>query len=272
MWRHLPDDMRLRINEATEEFANAVLGFDPASASKAQTSMMQAELAKFAGRLVEAESEVLRSHRECKALKAGYDRYLDAARRLERSVRADQNGADTREREVSLSRLIEHLERMKPELARGQKEGWQTQIRVGDLRETFEALSSKLRWAEANIGVGPSSQTTQPAVSKLAHSVQVTTTSTVSDLTAALSSISVALDAMNRETQRMRAENEALTSRTKAFEGDRLEHDPHIAAALDVVWHSPSSNGRSLRDRLNSLEDRTAPPSASASVPCEATV
>jgi hypothetical protein len=78
-------------------------------------------------------------------------------------------------------------------------------------------------------------------------------------LTTALSAISVALDSMNKETSRVRAESEALDLKAKVMQGDRLERDPHIAAALGTASPRQLADASSLRDRLARLDERPAP-------------
>ncbi len=257
VWRFLKHYGMGKAGDVLEEFASAVVAFDPDTASKAQTAMMQAELGKLARRLAEAEAEVRREHRETGELRATSDRFLEAARTLEHRIKAASDDINRTELEASLAKLIEQLERLKPEIAREQEEDKDAEVWAGELRTSFEDLAAKLRSAESDLcSAKPRIETAQ--LKKQRSAERDHKSSAAAGLTTALSTISVALDAMNKETTRVRAESEALELKAKVLQGDRLEHDPHIAAALNAASPKQLADGRSLRERLAKLENRPA--------------
>ena len=82
VWRFLKHYGVAKANEVLDEFAQSVVAFDPASASKAEVAGME-ELARLGHRLVEAEQEVQREHGETEQLKTSYAELLSAARIIE---------------------------------------------------------------------------------------------------------------------------------------------------------------------------------------------
>ena len=251
-----------KASEVLEEFTSAVVAFDPDTTSKAQIAMMQAELETLGKRVVEAKAEVKREHGETEELQRTYDRYLEAARVLERRLETANDTERRGELEGSLAKLIEQLERLKPELAREQEEDREADIWAGELRASFEDLAAKLHHAE---GVRSARRPVETAkLQRQRAAERHRRSSAAARLTTALSTISVALDAMNKETARVRAESDALQLQAKVLQGDRLEHDPHIAAALNVASPRQLLDRRSLRDRLARLDDRPVLESASA--------
>jgi chromosome segregation ATPase len=263
VWRFLKHYGMGKAGEVLDEFASAVVAFDPDNAGKAQIAMMQAELNKLAKRLAEAEAELRREHRETEELHQGYQRYFEAARVLEQKLAQTESDTERHELEASLAKLVDQLERLKPELAREQEEDREAEIWARELRASFEGLAAKLRTAESDLR----SAKRRMETAKLQQQRVVERdrkSSAAAGLTSAVSAISVALDSMNKETARVRAENEALELKARVLQGDRIEHDPHIAAALGAASPKPVADASSLRDRLARLEDRPALPSASA--------
>ena len=208
--------------------------------------MMQAELNKLAKRLAEAEAELRRERRETEDLQQRYQRYFEAAQALQRKLDQSEDDAERTQLESSLVKLVDQLEQLKPEVAREQEEDREAEIWAGELRASFEDLAAKLKTAENDLRSAKRRMETaklqqQRAVERDHKS------STAAGLTTAISAISVALDAMNKETARVRTESEAFELRARVMQGDRLEHDPHIAAALDAASPKRLADASSLR-------------------------
>lgn len=255
VWRFLKHYGMGKAGEVLDEFTSAVVAFDPDTASKAQIAMMQAELSKLAKRLAEAETEVRREHRETGNLRSTYDRYITAARTLQQKIGMADTDGDRAELEFSLAKLIDQLERLKPEIAREQQEDRDAEVWAAELRMSFEDLAAKLKTAESDLrSAKRRMETSQLQQQRAAERDQ--RNSSAAGLTTALSTISVALDAMNKETSRVRTESEALELKVKVLQGDRLEHDPHIRAALNDASPKQLVDGGSLNDRLAKLEDQ----------------
>ena len=151
VWRFLKHYGVGKAGDMLDEFASAVVAFDPDNAGKAQIAMMQAELNKLAKRLAEAEAELRREHRETEELQRSYQRYFEAARLLEQKLAHTENDAERNELEASLAKLVDQLEQLKPELAREQEEDREAEIWARELRASFEGLAAKLRTAESDL-------------------------------------------------------------------------------------------------------------------------
>ena len=247
VYRFLKHDGTGKADEALSEFVAAVDAFDPHTASKAEVMMMQAELSKLAARLAETEVEVEREHQETIALETTYDRYLDAARSLERAAAATNDMGRRIEIEASLIKLIDRLERLNAEISREQHDDRDAEVWACKLRNSLNDLTRKLDNAEGDLR-GSCSQGMSAAL----------------DLTTVLTTVSVALASMNKETARIRAEREAIELKAESLRSERLDDDPNIAAALNAATPSQLTDGRTLSERLERLEDRPASPAWSA--------
>ena len=250
-----------KAGQILDEFASAVVAFDPDKAGKAQITMMQAEWNKLAKRLAEAEAELRREHRETGELQQSYHRYFGVARVLEQKLDRTERDAERLDLEGNLDKLVDRLECLKPELAREQKEDREAEVRAGELRTAFEDLAAKLKTAESDLRSAQRRMETARLQKQRAEE-RDRKSAAGAGLTTAISAISVALDSMNKETARVRAESEALE--LKVIQGDRLKHDPHIRAALGVSAPRQVADAPSLRDRLARLDERPALLSTSA--------
>ena len=252
VWRFLKHYGMNKATEILDEFATAVVAFDPQAASHAQVAMMETELAKLGNRLAEAEAELRREHQETQALKQSYEQYLQAAQILEAKLTDGTDGADTAETEASLAKIIDKLEQMKPEIGREEREDAEVEAWRSELRQAFEELGQKIRSAHTELQ-SARRQMDMANLRKDRALEQDRRAREAAGLTSSLSSLSVALDAMNQETSKVRSETEALKLKAGVLQADRLDSDPNVAAALAEVRGKPALDRGSLSERLATL-------------------
>ena len=254
VWRFLKQYGMSKAGEVLDEFAGAVVAFDPETASRAQIEMMEAELRKLGRRLAEAETEVRREHQETAALRESYDTYLEAARQLETKLSEDRQP----EIEASLGKIISKLETLKPEIEREEQEDRDVEAWRAELRRSFEELGGKLKQAQGDLR-SARRQMDMARLQKQRVDERDRRAQAAAGMATSISALSVALDAMNQKTAELRAEAETLELKAGLFQAERLENDPHIAAALDAVRGKTGREGQSLSDRLAALDSRPMP-------------
>jgi len=237
-----------RAGEVLDEFASAVMAFDPARASKAQISMLQTAFARLANRVEDAETEIRQELGATEMLQETYDRYVKAAWVINGKLGQTNDHERIGELEASFAKLIDQLEVLKPELLREQAKDREAEIWAGELRASFADLAIKLQMVESDMRV-------KEIVRHDPISARLTT---------ALAAISAALASMNKETARQRTEGEGTAFGAMFPHRNGLEHDPHIAAALDLASLKQRADGPSLRGRLARLADGPDLQSASA--------
>ena len=237
-----------RADEILNQFASAVTAFDPNRASRGQISMLRAARAKLANCLDDAETEIRQERSETKMLKETYDRYIRAAWVINGRLGKTDDRERIGELEGSFAKLIDELEVLKPALLREQTKDREAEIWAGGVRSTFDDLTRKLQTVCLEARVTEIDRH-DPGSAKL---------------TTALSAISAALASMNKETARPRIKGEASASKPVLMYQGGLEHDPHIAAALNPASLKQLADGSSLRNRLARLTDGPAQRSASA--------
>ena len=262
VWRFLKHYGMSKATDALEDFATAVVAFDPEAASRAQIDMMEAELHKLGRRLAEAEAEVNREHRETAALRDSYENYLQAAQRLESALAGAEGSART-ELEASLSKVVTRLEKLKPEIEREEQEDQEVEAWHAELQRSFGELGEKLRQARGDL----QSARRKMDIAKLRKERAAAQDSRAAEsrgIAGSIASLSVALDAMNQQTASYRNETESLRLKAGLFQTERLEDDPHIAAALEAAQADGGAGSLSLSQRLAALEGQPAKPALTA--------
>ncbi len=254
VWRFLKQYGMSKASDVLDEFASAVVAFDPEIASRAQIEMMEAELRKLGRRLAEAEAEVRREHQETAALRESYDTYLKAARQLETKLAQSPHP----EIEASLAKIVAKLEALKPEIEREEQEDREVEAWRVELRRSFEELGRKLKQAQGDLR-SARRQMDMARLQKQRAEEHERRAQEVAGMTSSMSALSVALDAMNQQTTQLRAETETLQFKAGLFQAERLENDPHIAAALDAARGKSGRTGQSLIERLAALDGNPAP-------------
>jgi chromosome segregation ATPase len=258
VWRFLKHYGKSKAGEVLDEFARAVVTFDPEVATRAQIEMMEAELRKLGRRLTEAEGEVRREHQETAALRESFGTYLEAARRLEAKL---AEGSDPGI-EASLAKVVAKLEALKPEIEREEQEDREVEAWRVELRRSFEELGRKLKQAQGDLR-SAHRQMDMVRLQKQRVEERDRRARAAAGMTSSISALSVALDAMNQQTAHLRAETETLQLRAGLFQAEPMESDPHIAAALEAV-RGKAGPGQSLSERLAALDGRPSPQALTA--------
>jgi len=259
VWRFLKHYGMTKASGILNDFASAVVAFDPQTATKAQVAMMEVELNKLGGRLSEAEAEVRREHNETLDIEGRYEQYLQAAKILEHKLAETEGSEKKEEIEASLIRVVECLEQLKPELERERHEDQEVESWRCELRRSFEELVQKVRAAQNQMGSAHRQMERARLQRDLAEEQERRNMETAG-LASSINSLSVALDSMNQQTSKFRAEAEAFKLKAGLFQPDRLESDPNVAAALAAARGKVASGYGSISDRLAALKNSAGKP------------
>ncbi len=256
VWRFLKHYGVAKANEVLDEFAQSVVAFDPASASKAEVAGMEEELARLGHRLVEAEQELKREHAETRQLEATYGELLSAARIVEGEMAGLEDQAARADKEATLEAIVVELEQLKPEIEREIREDAEVEAWRAELRRAYDELAGKIRTARQDL----QSARRQMDMAKL----QRQRAELRGGMTSTLSTLSTALDAMNRETARVRSETEVLKMRADVLGSERITHKPGVAEALAKARGQSRATGQSLSSRLSALSPPSPVPTIAA--------
>ena len=155
--------------------------------------------------------------------------------------------AQSREIDASLTKLIDRLEELKPEIEREAAEDSATESWKETFVQAHQELSAKIR--EAARGPAPA---TRP---RLDDRRSRQTAAVAGSLSAAC----VAIDTMIQQSANLRAQSGRLILNAGLLRAEQLEADPLIGAAVEQARRLASGVPRDLSVRLAALGDSPEP-------------
>jgi len=240
IWRFLSRLGKKQAGNALETFTQAIVAFDPETASDAQISLMEEELDKLGRRVGQAEQAVRKDHEETAALVQQYDKYMSAAERLEGQLGAADD-AQRESLEASLEKLVRELENLQPEIDRERQEDAEAEAFSVELRESYDQAAEKLKQAKLK----------KERADDRAQGVRE-----AAGLSSSMGGLQTALTAMEKEAEKSESETRSAELKIGAFGKKEISDDPNIAAALDGT-DTKALPQASAKDRLAALRNKS---------------
>lgn len=255
IFRFLSRVGKKQAGNALEKFTQAVVAFDPETASEAQISLMEEQLDELGRRVAQAEQAVRKDHEETKALLTQYDRYMSAAERLETQLpEADDNQRQSLE--TSLGKLVIELENLQPEIDREKQEDEEAEAFATELREAYDHAAEKLKQAKTQLQQAQrrmeKARLQKQRAEERAQSVRET-----AGLTSSIGGLQTALGAMEKETEQAEASTRVAELKIDKFGKKEIADDPNIAAALKAA-EGKALPETSVKDRLAALRKKSS--------------
>ncbi len=253
IWRFLSRLGKKQAGNALEQFTQAIVAFDPETASDAQISLMEEELDKLGTRVGQAEAAVRKDHEETKVLVTQYDKYMSAAERLEGQLA----GADDAQRETlegSLGKLVAELEDLQPEIDRERQEDAEAEVFASELRESYDQAAQKLKEAKTNLQ-NAQRRMEQAKLKQERASERAQTVREASGLTSSMGGLQTALAAMEKEADKAEASTRSSDLKVDTFGKKEISDDPNIAAALKAA-EGKALPQSTAKDRLAALKKK----------------
>lgn len=253
IWKFLSRVGKKQAGNALESFTQAVVAFDPETASEAQISLMEEELDKLGKRVGKAEMDVKKDHEETQALLTQYDRYLAAAERIEGQLEEAEEGQRAK-LEESLEKLVAELERLNPEIERERQEDQEAEAFATELRQAYDVAAEKLK--KAQVQLKQAQRRMEQARMKKERSLErAEGVRQAAGLSSSMGGLDTALNAMDKETEKAETTSRAAELKIGAFGQTEITDDPNIAAALEAA-EKPALPASSTRDRLSALRSK----------------
>ena len=253
IWKFLSRVGKKQAGNALESFTQAVVAFDPETASEAQISLMEEELDKLGKRVGKAEMDVKKDHEETQALLTQYDRYLAAAERIEGQLEGAEEGQRSK-LEESLEKLVAEQERLNPEIERERQEDQEAEAFATELRQAYDVAAEKLKKAQVQLKQAQR-RMEQARMKKERALERAEGVRQAAGLSSSMGGLDTALNAMDKETEKAETTSRAAELKIGAFGQTEITDDPNIAAALEAA-DKPALPASSTRDRLSALRSR----------------
>lgn len=240
-------------DQAMNGAVEAIVRWDPKSATEAELRTMEEHLDVLGRRVAEARVAFDKEKREADAIGVLSQQRMAAAETLQRRMDAETDPAKKAELERSLTTLVGMLEEMAPEIEREKRDETDAGEFLRSLQEAYEQAGAKLKGARSELAkahrdMGRAEQQREMAESRAQAAREQ------AGLTGATSGLSTALKAMQDAAANDLASAEAANAKAKMLAPTRPEKDdPNIAAAMDEAQgRSPAPT--SLTDRLAALK------------------
>ena len=224
------------MEEATamlDEFVASVQAFDPATASRTQVAVATAELSKLNGCLNDVELELRREEGESSELTQSYEDHLQAALDLEARLANVNHSSQSERSSASLITIRNLIEQIRPEIEHEQREDWQADAWISELRRAADELTQKIRSAHAALRPTPQMGVKTSVQRELTPELRSHTKKALR-LINATRSLSIALDAMDRAASNVRANMNRPKSRSRNRDVDDINGDPAPVVTHDV--------------------------------------
>lgn len=254
IWRFLSRLGKKQAGNALETFTQAIVAFDPETASDAQISLMEEELDKLGRRVGQAEQAVRKDHEETAALVQQYDKYMSAAERLEGQLGAAED-AQRESLEASLEKLVRELENLQPEIDRERQEDAEAEAFSVELRESYDQAAKKLKQAKTNLQKAQR-RMEQAKLKKERADDRAQGVREAAGLSSSMGGLQTALTAMEKEAEKSETETRSAELKIGAFGKKEISDDPNIAAALDGT-DTKALPQTSAKDRLAALRNKS---------------
>ena len=245
----------VKMDQAVEAGIQALVRWDPKSASEAELRTMEQHLDELGREVALARQSFDREQKEADGIQALSDQRMAAAEQLQRQTAAETNPARKAALEKSLSTLVTMLEQMAPDVAREKQDAVDAKEFMDMLASTYAEAGGKLKSAHSELeraqrDMGRAAQQREQAER------QAEAARRSAGLASTTSSLTVALKAMQDNASKDLASADAAMSKARLLRPTKPEQDdPNIAAAMASAQGLPVAP-QSLDERLAALRGK----------------
>jgi chromosome segregation ATPase len=242
----------VKMDQAVEAGIEALVRWDPKSASEAELRTMEQHLDELGREVALARQSFDREQKEADTIQALSDQRMAAAEQLHRQVAGEADPTRKASLEQSLGTLVSMLEQMAPEIQREKQDAVDAKDFLDMLQNTYAEAGGKLKSAKSELerahrDMGRAAQQREQAER------QSEAARRAAGLASTTSGLTVALKAMQDAAAKDLASADAAMSKAKLLRPTKPEQDdPNIAAAMAAAAGKPAAP-QNLDDRLAAL-------------------
>ncbi len=245
-----------KLSQTGELLTQAIVSWDPETASEAEIQEMIRELDKITVEAGKAKAMFEKEKAESEAAIKNYDRHLAAAELLQKQYEEAQSAGDqtkAAELEQSLNKLLQKLEELQPEVEREKREAEEAQAYYEEIKQLAELTAQKVKTARAQLERAQRDMKMAEIERKRAAD-RALRSEQLAGLKKQSSSLGVALAAMNKKAEEARAAASASDMKAKLLTPEKESQDKYIEDALkEASGEKPQAN-LSIAERLAALK------------------
>jgi len=245
-----------KLSQTGELLTQAIVSWDPETASEAEIQEMIRELDKITVEAGKAKTMFEKEKAESEAAVKNYDRHLAAAELLQKQYEEAQSAGDqarAAELEQSLNKLLQKLEELQPEVEREKTEAEEARAYYEEIKQLAELTAQKVKTARAQLERAQRDMKMAEIERKRAAE-RALRSEQLAGLKKQSSSLGVALAAMNKKAEEARASASASDMKAKLLTPEKDSQDQHIEEALREVSGEKPRENLSIADRLAALK------------------
>ncbi len=255
MLRFIGNLLGVKANKAVQAGVEALVRWDPKSASEAELRSMEQHLDQLGRQVAEARQSYEREKREADAIQALSNQQLAAADLLETQIETEADPARKAALQQSLNTLLAMLEQMAPEIDREKQDVVDAKDFLEMLERTYAEAGGKLKEGRAQLGRAQRDMARAGQQRQTAEQ-QAEAARRAAGLSGTTSSLTTALKAMQDAAAADLASADAAAAKAKLLRPTRPEQeDQNIMRAMDAAAGKPAAP-QSAAERLAALRAR----------------
>lgn len=256
MFEFLKQLAGVKTRQLAQEATNLIATIDTDAAIQADLKVMEKDL-DAAGKLIaELRAAYNREVKEFEAVEKRYRQHFTAAETLKARLDSAITPADEKPSiEAGLSDLVAQLERLVPEMEKEKQDVVEAEILLKEAEAAYRDKGEALKKARATLE--DARRDLQRAEIDAARArEQAEKSARVAGLRddSQGSGLNVGLNAMAAKAEKLRQEAEAARLKSTTLGADSKPANVHVAQALAEAEGKPSTDQRSLADRLAALK------------------
>ena len=225
-----------KLAEAKTGITEALVKFDPESASAAQLAIYEENLDKMALQTAQLRQLSDKEHREAEEAKASFNRYLAAKTNIATQLEDDTvKGKKRQGLEASLNDLSEKLIELKPEVVREIQEATDAAAELAEMEDFLKERADQLKGAKKKLESAQRNMRTADRDKERAAAKEARAKAKAGIGGSGGDGMDVALNAMNEVAQRSQAEADASRTKADLLHTPSLTEDANIASALNAI-------------------------------------
>lgn len=226
--------------------------WDPKGMSEAEIKTKEQELEQISIEAINARNEFVREKQEYEIIKKNFSLLMAASERIQARIVTETNPAVKSSLEESLTKAIQELEKMSPELDREKQEAEDAEHYLNEVSDAMKNMAAKLKTSRAEFQTAIRDMK-NAAISEQRARDKEAMEKRLAGITETGSSGS-ALAAMKKAASEAKNRAEAAKSRLELLRPTEIKKDQNILDALNEV--NPAQPSRTIAERLEILKNR----------------
>jgi len=225
-----------KLSEAKVSITEALVKFDPESATQAQLAIYEENLDKMALQTAELRQMANKENKEADEAKSSFNRYLAAKANIEEQIADESLSASKRKGLTkSLEELSNKLIELKPEVVREIEEAKEADEELAEMEDFLKERADQLKGAKKKLDAAQRGMRTAERDKERAAAKEARAKSRAGIGGSGGDSMDVALNAMNEVAQKSQAQADASRTKADLLHTPSLTEDSNIASALNAV-------------------------------------